>query len=180
MYQIRNGVFETNSSSTHSICISKTPVKNLPEFVRFVPGEYGWENVTVNDTASYLWEAILDGPPLLVEPRKERLTAALDRLGVKYSFKYPPKSSNGKWYEYGYIDHAYECADLIEALLSNDDLLARYLFGDSFINTGNDNQDDDPSGCDIADEYYWDDEKHCDVPNPYHDPEHYTYFSKGN
>lgn len=41
MYQIRKGVFETNSSSTHSICISKTPVKNLPEFVRFVPGEYG-------------------------------------------------------------------------------------------------------------------------------------------
>ena len=180
MFQIRNGVFETNSSSTHSICISKTPVANLPDFVCFTPGEYGWENVTVDDTASYLWEAILDGPPLLVEPRKERLAAALDRLGVKYYFKYPKKSSDGEWYEYGYVDHAEACADLIEALLSNDDLLAHYLFGDSFINTGNDNQDPDPAGCDIADEYYWDPDTDTDLPNPYYDPEHYTYFMKGN
>ena len=29
----------------------------------------------------------------------------------------------------------------------------RYLFGDSTVYTGNDNQDSDPSGCHIADEY---------------------------
>lgn len=180
MFQIRKGVFETNSSSTHSICISKEPVKNLPTSVCFTVGEYGWEEDTVDDTASYLWTAILDGPPLLVEPRKERLAAALDRLGVKYYFEYPPKNKEYGYYEYGYIDHAYECADLVEALLSNDDLLARYLFGDSVIYTGNDNCNEPGDLCYSAEEDIWDEYTEEDIPNPNYHPDKYTYFFKGN
>ena len=44
--QIRQGVFETNSSSTHAICISKdhdTSKLKLPDSVSFDHGEFGWE-----------------------------------------------------------------------------------------------------------------------------------------
>jgi hypothetical protein len=59
----------------------------------------------------------------------------------------------------------------------------RCLFGDSCVYTGNDNQDDRPSGCNIADEYiYVEDEygRYVKQLNPYHDPENYDYFYKGN
>ena len=58
MIQIRAGVFETNSSSTHSIAISKKPVV-IGKSIRFGIGEFGWENDCV-DTADYLYTAILD------------------------------------------------------------------------------------------------------------------------
>ena len=47
--QIRRGCFETNSSSTHAICITKTDVnkEGLPSHVTFTHGEFGWENVEV-------------------------------------------------------------------------------------------------------------------------------------
>ncbi len=177
MIQIRNSVFETNSSSTHSICISKKPVKNLPYRVCFTVDEYGWEEDDVYDTASYLWTAILDCPD--EEEHTQKLKDALDRLGVQYVFKYPRKSKDGR-YMYGGIDHGFECCELIDALLSDDDLLARYLFSDSVIYTGNDNSSEWDSKCWSADEYVWDDDHHQEVPNPNHHPDKYDYFFKGN
>ena len=53
MRQIRQNTFETNSSSTHSICISKNPVVDVRnEHVYFGSGEFGWSTDTVTDTAS--------------------------------------------------------------------------------------------------------------------------------
>ena len=42
--QIRRGCFETNSSSTHAICITKADVnkEDLPSHVTFTHGEFGW------------------------------------------------------------------------------------------------------------------------------------------
>ncbi len=57
MIQIRKGTFETNSSSTHSICISKEPVTKYPKSIHFYLGRYGWEQDTVVDTASYLYNS---------------------------------------------------------------------------------------------------------------------------
>jgi hypothetical protein len=56
----------------------------------------------------------------------------------------------------------------------------RYLFGDSTVYTGNDNQDHEPSGCNIADTEYYDWGTGGWMPNPYHDPVNYDYFYKGN
>lgn len=56
----------------------------------------------------------------------------------------------------------------------------RYLFGDSNVYTGNDNQDPCPSGCNIANEEYYDFDKNALVINPYHDSENYDYFYKEN
>ena len=40
---IRKNVFETNSSSTHSISISKLNDYILPKEINFTFGEFGWE-----------------------------------------------------------------------------------------------------------------------------------------
>lgn len=61
MIQIRKGVFETNSSSTHTIAIDKSDIdKNkLPKSVHFGINSFGWDFSTSNSTAEYLWTAIL-------------------------------------------------------------------------------------------------------------------------
>jgi hypothetical protein len=175
--QIRNSVFETNSSSTHSICISKNPAV-IRNFINFKIGEFGWENDCV-DTTDYLYTAILcmyDSEELL-----ERLKNILNDHSIEYEFEEPEYSDSG-YLNYGYIDHSFETREFIDAVLSDEDLLMRCLFGDSCVYTGNDNQDADPDGCDIADETIWEYEngKYVEKPNPYHDPENYDYFYKGN
>ena len=179
MKQIRNNVFETNSSSTHSICISKAPV-TIGKHIFFHIGEYGWEKACVN-TADYLYTAILeqnDSDELLNE-----FKSILDSHSIEYEFEKPiysySKDGTSKWLKYGYIDHSDETREFIDAVLSDDDLLMRCLFGDSWVYTGNDNQDDDPAGCDIACDKYYDYYSGI-MDNPYHDEENYDYFYKGN
>lgn len=181
--QIRNSVFETNSSSTHSICISKKPAA-IRDFIHFRIGEFGWENDCV-DTTDYLYTAILeqyDADELL-----ERLKEILDNHSIEYEFEEPHYdiSSDGqyKWLNDGYIDHSDEARDFVLAVLNDEDLLMRCLFSaDSCVYTGNDNQDCHPSGCNIADETMWMYErgKYVEKPNPNHDSENYDYFYKGN
>ena len=181
MKQIRRNVFETNSSSTHSICISKAPV-TVGDYVLFGIGEYGWENDCV-DIVDYLYTAILEQTD-----RDELLTKLkniLDNHNIKYKFKTPKywtSSSGNKYLDDCGIDHAGETREFINAVLSDDDMLMRCLFGDSCVYTGHDNQDCRPSGCNIADEIIWvyENGNYVEKPNPYHDPEHYDYFYKGN
>jgi hypothetical protein len=174
MKQIRQNVFETNSSSTHSICISKKPVSADGHFIHFYIGEYGWENDCV-DTADYLYTAILcmsDAEELL-----EKLQSALDRHNITYKFEEPDYSDG--WLNNGYIDHSGETRDFVEAVLADDDMLMRCLFGDSSVYTGNDNSSDYDNMCYAAYETIWDDDWK-QIPNPNHDSENYDYFFKGN
>lgn len=67
--QIRRGVFETNSSSVHSISIIKDNFKNsLPvKFTIDCDGEFGWEVDTFDDAqskAAYMYQAIVYYPTL--------------------------------------------------------------------------------------------------------------------
>jgi hypothetical protein len=85
MVQVRKGVFETNSSSTHSIAISKKPVV-IGKSIHFRIGEFGWEEKCV-DTADYLYTAILeqdDRDSLL-----DRLKEMLDNHSIQYKFEEP-------------------------------------------------------------------------------------------
>lgn len=180
MKQIRRNVFETNSSSTHSICISKAPA-TAGKHIHFGIGEYGWENDCV-DTADYLYTAILcmgDSEELL-----EKLKDILDSHSIEYEFEEPKwfKGSDYQYLDNGYVDHAGETRDFINAVLSDDDMLMRCLFGNSMVYTGNDNQDSHPAGCDIAKKITWeyDNGKYVEKPNPYHDTENYDYFYKSN
>lgn len=145
--QVRQGVFETNSSSTHAICISKdhdTSKLTLPDSVSFEHGEFGWECEklrSVWEKASYLYEAILgtyyeNGS----EEKLNHLTEILNKHGIECNFE--PSSS--KYWDDGYIDHvrADEMPEWLENMTNDDDALLTYLFGDAFVITGNDNDDD--------------------------------------
>lgn len=180
--QIRNMVFETNSSSTHSIAISKKkPV--IGKYIRFGIGEFGWENDCVN-TADYLYTAILEQNE--ADELLKQLKGILDNHSIEYQFEEPNyiTSWDGtyKYLDYGHIDHSIETSEFIFAVLNDEDLLMRCLFGDSCVYTGNDNQECEPSRCNIADEIIWEYENgnYIEKPNPYHDSENYDYFYKGN
>lgn len=173
---IRNGMFETNSSSVHSICISKKPVENVKgKKIAFYLGEYGWEHETV-DTSDYLYTAIMslsDSEELL-----DKLKSILDKYEIDYTFQPVEKASH--WWG---IDHSGETIDFVEAVLEDEDLLLRCLFsGESVVYTGNDNSggDDLYDGCYIAESEKYDREVHGYVPNPYHDEDKFNYFMKGN
>lgn len=151
--QTRKGVFETNSSSTHAICITKDNCVNKRDYVEFEFGEFGWENRTyssLHSKASYLITAIFtaDGRDY-ADKSLQKLKDILDENGIEYSI---PTYTLRSWdwddrteFYYsidGCIDHSYDTKEFVDAVLSESDRLMRYLFGDSMIITGNDNGDD--------------------------------------
>lgn len=181
--KIRKGVFETNSSSTHSIAISKDKVNIfVGGFISFHIGEYGWEEGEYS-FSNYMYTALLDNNDM---ESLDKLKSILDKWGVKYKFEKPIWSfSNyeGKQYrylDYGYVDHCCEALPIMKEILDDEDLLARALFGDSAVYTGNDNSSENDDMCYCADEKIWSEEVESYIPNPNHDSEHYDYFFKGN
>ena len=142
--KIRRGTFETNSSSTHAICITKSDMKNcdLPKHVTFTHGEFGWEDDEYSGVwkkASYLYQAIYDrneGDNL--KEYLDKITKLLSEKGITCDFE---SDSNKEWGN-GYIDHSEDAGEFISYVLKNSDNLVKYLFGDSFIITGNDNSDE--------------------------------------
>lgn len=151
--QIRKSVFETNSSSTHAICITKKKDNyKLPDHIDFEFGEFGWECEEYNDTynkASYLITAIFSFSKSEADEKLAQLKSILDSHNITYSIP-EPKVKSYTWnktehfyydLDYNYIDHAGETKKFVDAVLSDSEKLFRYLFGDSFIITGNDNDD---------------------------------------
>lgn len=144
--QIRKSCFETNSSSTHALCITKEPVdkSTFPDHVVFAHGEFGWESeeyFSLYSKASYLYQAICDC--FEGEKREEKLNTLASLLGEEgISCEFESAKVNSWGWEEGYIDHAHDTEEFIDAVLADSDKLFRYLFGDSFIVTGNDNGDD--------------------------------------
>lgn len=60
MIQIRKGLYETNSSSVHTIVLDKADIKGLPKRLIFDTEDYGWEFEIVKNTCNYLWTLIID------------------------------------------------------------------------------------------------------------------------
>lgn len=147
MKQIRRNVFETNSSSTHSICITKNDLLNDKRtFVDFTFGEFGWEYgtlTTIREKASYLYTGIYS----VCYDDSKRLKYCLDSVketlssnGIDCEFEEKSKS----YWDNGYVDHGNELNDFVNDLVGDSDKLMRYLFSDdSFVITGNDNDESD-------------------------------------
>lgn len=154
MIQIRRSIFETNSSSTHAICISRKPVNvAYPSQLHFSIGEYGWELArlsTPEEKASYLYTAMLtlgegDDPYELTQTVQRAIRASLAPAGIVCTFEEPEItiSPYGPYLQTGYVDHADMCELFIDALTGDSDWMLRYLFSpDSFVGTGNDNSHD--------------------------------------
>ena len=168
MRQIRSSVFETNSSSVHSLCISKKAWVPPDRTVEFRVGDYGWD-FGAADPVSYLYTAIIDNPKAL-----DRLREILDKHGIKYRFQ----PNDDKWF-LG-IDHGEEAESIAERILSDEDQTLRFLFSsESIVYTGNDNEGSDGL-CFAGDTVIYDVDKGDFVSNPDHDSENFEYYMKGN
>ena len=194
MKQIRKNVFETNSSSCHSLVISKDDYgpKHIPAYLNFNADEdYGWERScysSTEDKVSYLYTAMLNCD-LSAQAKEFRRKLEEDfkiKIFVPDYKRETSKYSDWEfWNNGGSVDHAEELVPFINEILEDDDKLKRFLFDPrSCIYTGNDNGCDDDDDCYVAyvdenGEYYdWDIEKN--VKHPLWDGEHYEYYFKGN
>ena len=122
-HQIRNGLFETNSSSTHCIVIAEDEVWNYPE-VKFTLGQFDWEHKIYTDThtkAQYLYTAIME---LEDKESLEALKKKLDFVQVKYFFEEPKEDG------YYYIDHGNNLKYWVPFVCHDLQLLLNYLFSE--------------------------------------------------
>ena len=185
MLQIRKNVFETNSSSTHSIAIPrKIDRKDITKSLIFDFGDFGWEDDEV-DPCDYLYTAIYNCDQSMITERLQKLSYCLERHNISYTLSKPkPAWWDTNELDYGNIDHASELESCgFFSILEDDNLLLRYLaVGRVF--TGNDNSVDESDDCFSAlstvTEYDESDGGWSTVSNPNHDEEEYEYFFKGN
>lgn len=128
--QVRRSVFETNSSSTHSISIVKESTNtHFPSVVEFNSGEFSWEWENYNDylsKASYLYTAILETTQLkvtedladgkkrckdLIDEKLNKIREVLYKYGIVCVFDsfeirhYDYEVSVGKHHHNYYPDH---------------------------------------------------------------------------
>lgn len=155
MINIRKGTFETNSSSTHSICITKEDTfVRVPEElkVNIKDYEFGWEYEKYRSTDekfAYLIMGVVAGYSDNFVEISQKLDKLIKTIGQWVKNVHIEGLDivcyNGSMYydTYdGYVDHASELEEMVDALLQDDEMLKRYLFSDdSFILTGNDNED---------------------------------------
>lgn len=159
MKQIRKGTFETNSSSTHSICVPREErFMDIPEKLEIdiKDYEFGWEHEkysSVDEKLAYIVMGITARAYSqgFMESCKE-MGQLLETIGkwVKHVeihglfFECYEGRSYIEEEDYGYVDHANEMSELLDAVLNDENELKRYLFSkDAFILTGNDNEESD-------------------------------------
>lgn len=192
MKTIRSNVFETNSSSTHSIAIPKncSEINNISFYI----GEFGWEWGEA-DPADYFYTAIYgtSNTASEVAEKLEKLTDILDAHDIKYHFgearTHIWNSDNGIDYislDNGYIDHGGELRAFVDELLNDGDKLIRFL-SEGLVFTGNDNCDTEQRGFverDTKDfeDYDWHTKMTSKIENPYYmeDYNNYEWYWKGN
>lgn len=156
--QVRKNIFETNSSSTHSIVIGNNGediYAGLPRKLEFHGDQFGWEHRLYNYTqakANYLFTSLIyvDNPQECIERIKEILA----KWNIETEFDEIVKKhweSGGDYYEiadkFCYVDHGNENKDLVKELCEDEAKLMNYLFSDgSYVETSNDNSDYDILG----------------------------------
>lgn len=189
--QIRSNVFETNSSSTHSIAIPRNCEST--NNVSFYIGEFGWGFEEV-DAADYLYTAIYESSETESEAKEkiEKLENILNERGIAYHFG---RVDSHIWHDNyenkdylsldnGYIDHGYELKDFVEELLNNGDKLVRFISG-GLVFTGNDNSDSNGFISryeEFIEDYDWRTHTTIKDKNQYYMSNHedYEWYYKGN
>lgn len=149
MITIRNGVFETNSSSIHTICIPKKRyVDYLPDKLTFGIERFGWGpslhaypsnlnylNVFLNFLKTNKWY------PSSTE-KYTRYKGAVDKFladnEIEGEFIDQPENYN----ERGYIDHESECDEIFDKIFADPEIMENFLLSPgNFIICINDNED---------------------------------------
>jgi len=159
---IRHKAFETNSSSTHSICVCDIDESRIEagfekyngeEFTGIGSGEYGWDQDSFNgfwNKLDYMFiqlesmenktgpeyaqsgQALLDW--IIKEFESRGKTITLRRVGLNENAKYSWERGEG------YIDHQSVGTEEVNAVLSSQKSLLNFLFNDDcYFETDNDN-----------------------------------------
>ena len=136
MFKIRQGCFETNSSSTHAIIVAAEKVEPFYFSVKFDIGEFGWEHDVLDspdEKASYLYTAACE---LSDNDVYDELVEKLAPYGVScYSTNRAQfKEYEGhKYLDNGYVDHSDECREFVDYMMADPERLVSFLFSDKFI-----------------------------------------------
>jgi len=150
MKKIRNAVFETNSSSSHSISVSEVNsdelmdnvmVMNENDDVVIEPGEFGWEQEVYNDSvtkASYMLTYIKN----YCGDREEEFESMFkdvikEQTGCNDVIL---NESGDQYYKFGYIDHQSSSDDQLHWVFESKETLRQFIFNrESILETDNDN-----------------------------------------
>ena len=158
MKVIRRGVFETNSSSTHSITLTRKPFTPTPwsqfegtgegKVVVVYPGEFGWEMRSYDDpetkasyALTYAHELLRGGGEFYTHNANDSsrlirmLYCVLEKeTGCDVKFR----TLDDEIYPHGYIDH--QSHDVAARVFKNPSTLRRFIFDPACILvTDNDN-----------------------------------------
>ena len=187
--QIRTSVFETNSSSTHSIAVPRDC--DISNYMSFHTDDFGWEFDEV-DAADYFYTAIYETSETEEEANEkiELLKNILCKNGIDYYFSKPKTHTStyeNKDYFYlddGYIDHGFELKDFVDELLNNENKLLRFL-SRGLVFTGNDNSDSYgfiSRNEEFLEDYNWRTKTMTREKNEYYMSNHedYEWYYKGN
>ena len=161
LVKTRNGVFETNSSSTHSLTLSPnfenmitSPVSDLEikqGYIVVQPGEFGWEEQDhweVHEKISYLYvDAMYSAQgDVSIDPNDEyyrnsniHLKMIVDAVKEYTGFGVFFEKQEDKYNPFGYIDHQSLgiCGDVWDEGTNG---VVRFIFSnDSYFKTDNDN-----------------------------------------
>lgn len=142
MLKKRNKVFETNSSSTHSITVSdrnngeyNLPITVKPDWY----GEFGWQWETwssIEEKLAYMIRCLIayDYTEETLQDKIKPIQERLHNLGI--DFELPTYDD---WQD-GYVDHEDWYQEEMEDIYNNDNDLLNFLLSEnSYIEGGNDN-----------------------------------------
>ena len=155
MIKIRQNVFETNSSSTHAICIC-TNNPNVPDEVHVKVGEFGRDREDLTDAAeklSYLYTFLTYQVYWKTYDARnpEKIKKAKKEIGVIQNDLYDRLSKLGCNAVFESVEETLNCYENFDAYIDHDDSMDEgfvkfvlnhlddYLSKDSVIMLGNDN-----------------------------------------
>jgi len=150
MKQTRNGVFETNSSSTHSISILGKDKFIYPKFIPAIEfGEYGWEEESYSaftDKLSYVITmlATLNGVDKIEDFLNLKEFVWLKEAVEQHCGQPLEVKPLDGWSPLGYVDH--QSNDVLNEFLSSDELefkikVLEFIFNEKYgFETDNDNR----------------------------------------
>jgi hypothetical protein len=137
----RRGVFETNSSSTHSITI--VPGDFVPDTMPLedgvcvvYPGEFGWDEESLHDVATKASYALTYAKGSRNE--QELLLMLTNVLRYQTGAAQVRFRKSNDYYEWGYIDH--QSNDIADEIFESAEVLRAFIFNPaSCLHTDNDN-----------------------------------------